>query len=214
MAAHCQTGVNMRAKEFTILEAVRDPQVAKKQQELVDKGYDLGPYGPKGDGVDGIVGPYTQSAMDAFAKGISPKDAPKPDVAAVEKFDKEIGFDTGDISKPVNARSGSPFGPRHGEAHNGTDFPVPQGTPVRAPQSGIIARTGSDNMNGNFVVVKSGSNEHFLLHLSKINVSNGQRVNKGEVVGLSGNTGRSTGPHLHWELHVAGRPVDPMSHIG
>jgi murein DD-endopeptidase MepM/ murein hydrolase activator NlpD len=205
----------MRFREFRLVEAMApNPEIVKQQQELVNKGYDLGPYGPKGDGVDGIVGPYTRAAMDAFAKGISPKDAPKPNFADVEKFDKEIGFDTGDISKPVNAKSGSPFGPRHGEAHNGTDFPVPVGTPVKAPQSGIVSRTGSDSMNGNFVVVKSGSNEHFLLHLSQINVTNGQRVNKGEVVGLSGNTGRSTGPHLHWELHVAGRPVDPMSNIG
>jgi murein DD-endopeptidase MepM/ murein hydrolase activator NlpD len=205
----------MRFSEFKLTEAVApNPEIVKKQQELVNKGYNLGPYGPKSDGVDGIVGPYTQAAMDAFAKGISPKDTPKPNFADVEKFDNEIGFNGGDIIKPVNASPGSPFGPRHGQAHNGTDFPVPQGTSVRAPQSGIISQTGSDKMNGNYVVVKSGSNKHFLLHLSQINVSNGQRVNKGEVVGLSGNTGHSTGPHLHWELHVAGSPVDPMSHIG
>jgi murein DD-endopeptidase MepM/ murein hydrolase activator NlpD len=115
---------------------------------------------------------------------------------------------------PVNAAAGSPFGMRNGKPHNGTDFPVPTGTPVKSPESGVVSRTGSDNMNGNFVVIKSGGNEHFLLHLSKINVSNGQTVKQGEVVGLSGNTGHSTGPHLHWEKHVSGRPVNPMSNIG
>jgi murein DD-endopeptidase MepM/ murein hydrolase activator NlpD len=122
---------------------------------------------------------------------------------------------TSDASgKPVDAAAGSPFGMRNGKPHNGTDFPVPTGTPVRSPENGEVSRTGSDNMNGNFVVIKSGSNEHFLLHLSKINVSNGQSVKQGEVIGLSGNTGHSTGPHLHWEKRVSGRPVDPMANIG
>jgi murein DD-endopeptidase MepM/ murein hydrolase activator NlpD len=116
--------------------------------------------------------------------------------------------------KPVDAPAGSPFGMRKGRPHNGTDFPVPVGTPVKAPESGVVSRTGSDNMNGNFVVIKSGNNEHFLLHLSKINVSNGQTIKQGQVVALSGNTGHSTGPHLHWEKHVAGQPVNPMSNIG
>jgi murein DD-endopeptidase MepM/ murein hydrolase activator NlpD len=116
--------------------------------------------------------------------------------------------------KPIDAAAGSPFGMRNGKPHNGTDFPTPIGTPVKAPESGLISRTGSDKMNGNFVVIKSGDTDHFLLHLSKINVSDGQRVKQGEVVGLSGNTGHSTGPHLHWEKRVAGRPVDPMSNVG
>lgn len=122
---------------------------------------------------------------------------------------------TSDTSgKPVNAAAGSPFGMRNGKPHNGTDFPLPTGTPIKSPENGVVSRTGSDNMNGNFVVIKSGNTEHFLLHLSKINVSNGQTVKQGEVVGLSGNTGHSTGPHLHWEKHISGRPVNPMSNIG
>jgi murein DD-endopeptidase MepM/ murein hydrolase activator NlpD len=121
---------------------------------------------------------------------------------------------SGSSGKPVDAAAGSPFGMRKGRPHNGTDFPVPTGTPVKAPESGVVSRTGSDRMNGNFVVIKSGKNEHFLLHLSKINVSDGQTIKQGEVVGLSGNTGHSTGPHLHWEKHVSGQPVNPMANIG
>ena len=122
-----------------------------------------------------------------------------------------IGYKTGKMIRPVDAKPGSPFGPRHGEAHNGTDFPVPTGTPVKAPEDGVVKKTGSDRANGNHVVISSGNNEHWLLHLSKINVSAGQKVNQGDIVGLSGSTGRSTGPHLHWEVHVAGRPVDPTT---
>ena len=69
----------MRAKEFLILEATRNPVVAKTQEKLRDLGYDLGPYGPKGDGVDGIMGPYTKAAIAAYAKGLDPKITPKPD---------------------------------------------------------------------------------------------------------------------------------------
>jgi len=122
-----------------------------------------------------------------------------------------IGYKTGKMIRPVDAKPGSPFGPRHGQSHNGTDFPVPTGTPVKSPEDGVVKKTGSDRMNGNHVVISSGNNEHWLLHLSKINVSNGQKVNQGDVVGLSGSTGKSTGPHLHWEVHVAGRPVDPTT---
>lgn len=114
---------------------------------------------------------------------------------------------------PVSGTVTSPFGSRGG-THNGTDIAVPVGTPIQAPQDGVVSRTGSDNMNGNFVVVKTGNEENLFLHLSKIGVSNGQQVKKGQVIGLSGNTGKSTGPHLHWEKHVSGRPVDPMRNVG
>jgi murein DD-endopeptidase len=98
--------------------------------------------------------------------------------------------------------------------HLGTDFAVPIGTPVKAPQDGVVSRTGSDNMNGTFVEIDSGGVIHSLLHLSQSKVTSGQQVKKGQVVGLSGNTGYSTGPHLHWSKRVAGRPVDPMANIG
>jgi murein DD-endopeptidase MepM/ murein hydrolase activator NlpD len=131
----------------------------------------------------------------------------------VDPMGNTTGISSSGTGKPVDAKPGSPFGMRNGRPHNGTDFPVPVGTPVKAPEDGVISRTGQDGANGIFVVIKSGNNEHFLLHLSKINVTNGQRVKKGEVVALSGNTGHSTGPHLHWEKHVAGRAVDPTRNM-
>jgi murein DD-endopeptidase MepM/ murein hydrolase activator NlpD len=115
---------------------------------------------------------------------------------------------------PVNGPVSSPFGRRSSGMHLGTDFAVPIGTPVKAPQDGVVSRSGSDNMNGTFVEINSGGVIHSLLHLSQAKVSSGQQVKKGQVVGLSGNTGNSTGPHLHWSKRVAGRPVDPMANIG
>lgn len=161
---------------------------------------------------------YEFSVMD-FIPGMSGllKNVPSNVDSAIGQDFDPMGNTTGAPSsgsgKPVDARPGSPFGPRNGRAHNGTDFPVPVGTPVKAPQDGVITKTGNDRMNGIHVVIRSGDNEHFLLHLSKINVSNGQRVKQGDVVALSGNTGHSTGPHLHWEKHVAGRPVDPTKNM-
>lgn len=213
----------MRFKEIILAEAVRDPLVAKKQQELVNLGYDLGSYGPKGNGVDGIIGPYTRAAMAAFEKGIKPEDAPKPSKKAVASYDSKIGFKPKTsgfgIKMPVNGPVSSPFGYRSsvgaGHNHNGTDFAVPVGTPVKAPQSGVVQAAGNrGGREGVFVVINSGDKVHKFFHLSKVMVSNGDQVDAGDVIALSGNTGYSTGPHLHWETHVAGRPVDPMRGLG
>lgn len=111
---------------------------------------------------------------------------------------------------PVNGSISSPFGQRASGMHNGTDFAVKIGTPVVAPQDGVVANTGEDNINGKFVVIKSGDALHSLLHLSKIGVEKGQTIKIGEKIGESGNTGRSTGPHLHWSKRVAGNAIDPM----
>lgn len=119
---------------------------------------------------------------------------------------------------PVDAPVSSKFGYRTsvGKAHNhnGTDFAVPVGTPVKAPQSGMIINTGSGDGRGTYIELKSNGVVHKFFHLSKINVSQGQQVKQGEVIALTGNTGYSTGPHLHWEKHIAGRPVDPMANVG
>jgi murein DD-endopeptidase MepM/ murein hydrolase activator NlpD len=210
----------MRFKEFKLLEAVSNPEVVKQQEKLRDLGYDLGSYGPKGDGVDGIIGPYTQAAIDAHTKGIAPNQAPKPDPIAVAKFDKETGQGN-DVPSglPVKGQVSSPFGHRtsvgNAHNHNGTDFAVVVGTPVVAPADGVVKSAG-DNGGGEgvFVILDAGDAVHKFFHLSQIKVKSGQKVSKGEILALSGNTGYSTGPHLHWEKHVAGRPVDPMANIG
>jgi murein DD-endopeptidase MepM/ murein hydrolase activator NlpD len=203
----------MRAREFTLLEAVSDPEVVKTQEKLRDLGYDLGPYGPKGDGVDGIVGPYTQTAMDAYAKGLSPKDAPKPNPQAVQKYNQEIGYvDHGDGSMPVNGRITTKFGaPTSLGPHPGLDIAAVTGTPVKSPISGVVSAVGSDNTRGNWLQVDGNGVAHRFLHLSQIHASKGDKVSSGQTVGLVGSTGYSTGPHLHWEKYVAGRLTDPTS---
>ncbi|YCO00624.1 peptidoglycan DD-metalloendopeptidase family protein [Vibrio sp. VNB-15] len=95
--------------------------------------------------------------------------------------------------------------------HNGTDWAVPIGTPIEATGDGTVIMTRKHPYAGNYVVIEHGSKyKTRYLHLSKILVKKGQKVSRGQRIGLSGKTGRVTGPHLHYELIEYGRPVNAM----
>ncbi len=95
--------------------------------------------------------------------------------------------------------------------HNGTDFAVRVGTPVIAPADGVVDKATYSRSAGYYVVLRHrGSYSTVYMHLSKINVKPGQRVKIGSVIARSGNTGISTGPHLHYELRRNGRPINAM----
>lgn len=96
--------------------------------------------------------------------------------------------------------------------HNGTDLATPSGTKILATGDGIVTRTANHRYAGRYIDIDNiGKYSTRYLHLSKILVKKGQRVKRGQVIALSGATGRVTGPHLHYELHVNGRPVNPMT---
>ncbi|WP_394131120.1 peptidoglycan DD-metalloendopeptidase family protein [Shewanella maritima] len=95
--------------------------------------------------------------------------------------------------------------------HNGTDFATPIGTPVVAPGDGVVTMVTNHAFAGKYIVIEHDNKVRTrYLHLSRFHVRKGQRVKRGQVIALTGNTGRSTGPHLHYEFHVNGRPTDPM----
>ncbi|MCL5424307.1 MAG: peptidoglycan DD-metalloendopeptidase family protein [Gammaproteobacteria bacterium] len=96
--------------------------------------------------------------------------------------------------------------------HNGTDFAMPIGTPITAPANGRVERVSSHYAAGRYVVIRhdNGYRTRYL-HLSRPLVSQGDRVTMGERIALSGNTGRSTGPHLHYEVIVNNTPVNAMT---
>ena len=115
------------------------------------------------------------------------------------------------ISSSFNPRRLNPVTHRYAP-HNGTDFSMPVGTPVVATGDGIVSRTAVHRFAGKYLVLDEyGPYATRYLHLSKILVHKGQRVKRGQIIALSGNTGRSTGPHLHYELHIRNRPVNPMT---
>ncbi|MGY5452386.1 peptidoglycan DD-metalloendopeptidase family protein [Agarivorans sp. MS3-6] len=114
------------------------------------------------------------------------------------------------VSSPFNPRRKHPITGRI-SPHNGTDFGVAIGTPVLAAGDGVITRIENHPYAGKYIVIQHGGKYRSrYLHLNKFKVRKGQRVTRGQVIAESGNTGRSTGPHLHYEFHINGRAVNPM----
>lgn len=119
------------------------------------------------------------------------------------------------LTYPLKGTLSSPFGSRWGTVHEGIDLAVPEGTPVKAAECGTVAYV-SENAGGygKFIRIDHGYGiETAYAHLSRINVSVGQSVSKNTVIALSGNTGRSTGPHLHFEILQSGNPIDPLKYL-
>jgi len=98
--------------------------------------------------------------------------------------------------------------------HNGLDIAASKGTPVYAPASGIVIQCGWDSGMGNFIAIDHGNDlKTFYGHLSLIKVTKGQEIDRMDVIGLVGSTGRSTGPHLHFEVHKYSRPANPKDYF-
>jgi len=107
----------------------------------------------------------------------------------------------------------SPWGGRR-ENHKGIDIGSPPGTPVRSPAAGMVVAAHAGGGYGRNVILDHGNGVGSrYAHLKKVGVTVGQHVEKGEVLGLVGSTGRSTGPHLHYEVLVDGQPVNPREFL-
>lgn len=116
------------------------------------------------------------------------------------------------ITSPFGARP-DPFFHRYA-MHTGIDFRAVTGTPVPATAPGKVVEAGPMGGYGNMIEIDHGNGIHTRYgHLSKIEVEVGETVRKGETIGLVGTTGRSTGPHLHYEVRIDGEAVDPMRFI-
>jgi murein DD-endopeptidase MepM/ murein hydrolase activator NlpD len=121
---------------------------------------------------------------------------------------------SGSLIWPASGSISSGFGMRWGRLHAGIDIPLPEGTPLRAADSGTVAIAGYVGGYGNYTCIQhSGSLSTCYGHQSSIGVSVGQSVSQGQVIGNSGNTGNSTGPHLHFEVRINGNPVDPLGYL-
>lgn len=121
---------------------------------------------------------------------------------------------SGSFAFPVVGILTSEFGPRWGTWHQGIDIGAPTGTPVLAADSGMVIFRGWSGNYGYMVKIDHGGGNIVTLyaHLSAFNVQLGDTVNKGDVIGYVGDTGFSTGPHLHFEIQVDGRSVNPINY--
>lgn len=123
--------------------------------------------------------------------------------------------------KPIDAmRLTSSFGMRTHPVlgkrmrHNGIDIPASTGTPIYAPADGVVGRAQRLGGYGNYAEISHGNGiETRFGHMSRIAVFPGQRIKQGQIVGYVGSTGRSTGPHLHYEVRIAGTPVNPIPFV-
>jgi murein DD-endopeptidase MepM/ murein hydrolase activator NlpD len=98
--------------------------------------------------------------------------------------------------------------------HEGIDVSAPMGSPIEAPAAGIVSDAGWETGYGNTITIDHGFGiVTKFAHASKLLVRNGQRVSRGQRIALVGNSGLATGPHLHYEVHVNGRPVNPLKYV-
>jgi len=117
---------------------------------------------------------------------------------------------SGDNAEPVGRPVGGVLTQYYHKRHFGLDFGVPVGTPVKSTQAGKVVYSGWNNEGyGNLVIVENGPYRTYYAHLSGLPLNVGDQVSAGQVIGLSGNTGNSTGPHLHYEIRINRVPIDP-----
>jgi murein DD-endopeptidase MepM/ murein hydrolase activator NlpD len=101
-----------------------------------------------------------------------------------------------------------------GAFHTGIDLQATDGSPVHSTADGVVEKVGWSASYGKLIVVNHGNGlETYYAHLSQFRVVAGQEVRRGEVVGLSGHTGRATGPHVHYEVRLRGTPVNPYRYL-
>lgn len=139
------------------------------------------------------------------------------------KNNLKLTYDGGQLAWPLPgySRISSGFGERKDpftgkvtEAHYGIDIPAPQGTKIYACYDGEVAWAKWNNSAGNWVGIDHGDGLYTVyMHMSKILVKPGQKISKGDVVGLVGSTGRSTGPHLHLAVRLNGKYVQPLDYV-
>jgi len=182
----------------------------------------------KGDGVGGGTEPVSQpvggqadlaTELDRLVASVNEEGR---NLRALEQFMTRVGKMLSALPSrwPVRGTVNSEFGRRVSswtqtqEFHSGIDIGSKRGTPVKAPAPGIVVFTGSNADYGHALIIDHGQDVKTLYgHLHKILVSQGQQVERGQTVALSGNTGKSTGPHLHYEIQVRGQPVNPRGFL-
>ena len=185
-------------------EIVAKSDTAKKFQEALCLGDEEAEYRALGDLLDaGIYDTELQTLYQNRVKSIDAGD-----------------YSTGEMVNPVSGQITSGFGYRNSPGgigstnHKGIDIAVPEGTDVAAADGGTITKVDYNGSRGVYVEVTHGNGRKTRYqHLSGYYVQKGDVVKKGQTIAASGNTGHSTGPHLHFEVLEGGTPVNPMNYL-
>jgi murein DD-endopeptidase MepM/ murein hydrolase activator NlpD len=187
-------------------------QIASAQNQLVSSRDQLASARADKRGALASVRAQKEDAMEDLAS----LEAEQARVAgALQGAPGPIKQGSGQLIWPVNGPVTGVFGEvRPGHLHSGVDIAVPEGTPIRAADSGRVALMGWVGGYGNYTCVQHTATMSTCYgHQSSFATSNGASVTQGQVIGYSGNTGNSTGPHLHFEVRINGSPVDPMGYL-
>jgi murein DD-endopeptidase MepM/ murein hydrolase activator NlpD len=176
--------------------------------------------GPAGPVAEGQAGPATlPGQVDRLAVAVG-EEGQK--LRALEGLTARLGKVLAALPSrwPVRGTVNSEFGRRVSpwsgshEHHSGMDIAADIGTPVKAPAPGTVVFAGAMADYGTALVIEHGHEIRTLFgHLSRVHVTPGQKVERGQLVALSGNTGKSSGPHLHYEIQVKGQPVNPRAYL-
>ena len=174
-----------------------------------------------------VEGNYKKEALQVAPKHVKPSPKNLERIKAEKKEIRRIYASSntsrlwfGNFIKPATNNTTSAFGTQrlfNGELqsyHRGTDLRAQTGTPIYASNSGIVRLAKNLFYSGNIVILDHGKGIFTnYAHLSKIDVSTGQHVARGDQIGLSGATGRVSGPHLHWGVKINGAYVDPLQFL-
>jgi murein DD-endopeptidase MepM/ murein hydrolase activator NlpD len=190
----------------TLVHGVRGWDVAELQFRLALHGFPSGPF-------DGTLGARTDRALRAFQRwaGMTVDGRAGPaTIAALRAPPVRCPIR---LVAPVAGVPTDFFGPRGVRFHAGVDYALPSGTPVVAAGSGRVTWAGwrNDGYGYSVIVTHAAGVETLYAHLSRVTVARGQTVAAGVLVGRVGSTGASTGPHLHFEVHLRGAALDPLA---
>ncbi len=170
------------------------------------------PSGP----IDGLFGEGTDGALRRFQSWAGLTTDGVAGRATYRALRRPLPRSPVEISWPVAPVLTSPFGPRGARFHPGVDIAADQGTPVAAARAGVVVYADWAGTYGRLVVVAHGRAgvQTYYAHLSRISVAVGERLARGERLGRVGSSGRSTGPHLHFEIRVRDAVVNPLPALG
>ena len=168
-------------------------------------------------GQGGPLTPFTVSSMGGAEVGdaTSRANGILDDLDRLNSYNIAVGRVPFSLPLRDAFRYTSGFGGRWGRMHEGVDMAGPIGTPVYSTADGVVIYAGWENGYGRLIRIQHEFGiETRYGHLNEIDVAVGQRVSRGDHIGDMGNSGRSTGPHLHYEIRVDGEPLNPMIYIG